>query len=221
MTPRHLVLSCGALLAGGAVFGVVTTLAPSVSLPTATAETPTATPSGLGDEQITYPAAPDAAASPTALASRPAALPPSPTASPSQESPFASTTPSTPAPVSSPSTPRATPRATRAPRPPATPAPAQRPAPAATPPVVSKAPQRTTVLGGWHAPSLHVGANTIVLPRLDSAARVRVTVGCSPSSTCQVSGDQLVIDSAATSVTVTWWAPANGDYSSWQVSRGL
>lgn len=75
--------------------------------------------------------------------------------------------------------------------------------------------------GGWQAPSLHVGANTIALPRLTSRATVRVTVGCSPSSACHVSGDQLVIDSAATAVTVTWWAPAAAGYRSWQVSRVL
>ena len=37
LTPRNLVMACGAMLAGGAVFGVITTLAPAVSLPTATA----------------------------------------------------------------------------------------------------------------------------------------------------------------------------------------
>jgi hypothetical protein len=50
---------------------------------------------------------------------------------------------------------------------------------------------------------------------------VRVTVGCSPSSACQVSADQLVIDATAASVTVTWWAPARSGYPSWEVSRGL
>lgn len=75
--------------------------------------------------------------------------------------------------------------------------------------------------GGWQAPSLHVGANTIALPRLTSKATVRVTVGCSPSSACHLDGDQLVIDPAATAVTVTWWAPATAGYRSWQVSRVL
>ena len=60
LTPRNLVMACGAMLAGGAVFGVITTLAPAVSLPTATGATPTptatATADGLGDEEITYPA---------------------------------------------------------------------------------------------------------------------------------------------------------------------
>ena len=77
LTPRNLVMACGAMLAGGAVFGVITTLAPAVSLPTATGATPTptatATTGGLGDEEITYPAspAPDVSAWPTPIASRP------------------------------------------------------------------------------------------------------------------------------------------------------
>ncbi|MBK9740983.1 MAG: hypothetical protein IPO93_16120 [Actinobacteria bacterium] len=79
----------------------------------------------------------------------------------------------------------------------------------------------TTVVGGWRAPALHPGANVIALPRLSSGARTQVTVACSPSSACQVSGDELVIDASAVSVTVTWWAPARGSYRAWGTSRGL
>ena len=77
------------------------------------------------------------------------------------------------------------------------------------------------MVGGWRAPSLHPGANTIAIPRLTSDARAQVTVACSPSSACQVSGDQLLIDAGAASVTVTWWAPARGGERSWGVSREL
>jgi hypothetical protein len=59
------------------------------------------------------------------------------------------------------------------------------------------------------------------VPRLTSRATVRVTVGCSPSSACQISADQLVIDPSASAVTVTWWAPAARGYRAWQVSRAL
>lgn len=216
LTPRNLVKACGAMLAGGAVFGVITTLMPAVSLPTATAVNPTTTPTAtaddLGDEEITFPASRVASPVPwpTPIATSPIATATIPTPS---ASPVVPPTPTAPRPRA---TARAaagqSARASRAPRPTATPTTTRRPAPA---------PRPTTVTGGWQAPSLHVGANTIALPRLTSRATVRVTVGCSPSSACHVSGDQLVIDSAATAVTVTWWAPATAGYRSWQVSRVL
>lgn len=238
LTPRNLVMACEAMLAGGAVFGVITTLMPAVSLPTATAVNPTTIPTSnaddLGDEEITFPASPVASPvpwpTPIATSPIPTATVPMPSASPASSSPSPSRTLTTsPSPVV-PSTPTPLPRGSaraasgqaervsRAPRPAATPTATRRPAPAPAP---ARAPRRTTVTGGWQAPSLHVGANTIALPRLTSRATVRVTVGCSPSSACHVSGDQLVIDSAATAVTVTWWAPATGNYRSWQVSRVL
>ena len=91
-------MACGAMLAGGAVFGVITTLAPAVSLPTATGTTPnptaTATAGGLGDEEITYPAspAPVVSAWPTPIASGPAEMSPSAAPSPTPASPSATTT---------------------------------------------------------------------------------------------------------------------------------
>lgn len=236
LTPRNLVMACGAMLAGGAVFGVITTLAPAVSLPTASAAIPAPTPlvttGGLGDEEITYPASatPKLSAWPTPIAADPAEMSPSATpsptptpASPSATTPArptaeASTSPAakTKRPVRTGSGVTSPPASTRAPRPRATPTPTRRAVQTTAP-----APRRTTFLGGWQAPSLQVGANTIVVPRLTSRAKVRVTVGCSPSSACHVTGDQLVIEPSATTVTVTWWAPANGGYPSWQVSRGL
>lgn len=231
LTPRNLVVACGAMLAGGAVFGVITTLMPAVSLPTATAVNPTTMPTAtaddLGDEEITFPASPVASpvAWPTPVASNPvpSATVPMPDASPAIPTPTLTTSPSPVVPSKSTRPrPRATARpgsgqstrASRSPRPTATPTTTRRPAPA-------PAPRLTTVTGGWQAPSLHVGSNTIALPQLTSRATVRVTVGCSPSSACHVSGDQLVIDASATAVTVTWWAPATARYRSWQVSRVL
>ena len=250
LTPRNLVMACGAMVAGGAVFGVVTTLAPAVSLPTATAANPTPTAttwttpaSGeLGDEEITFPASPSAApavapsAWPTPVSSStgPASTP-SPAATDAVRSPSASPSatgtpneqdharPSATPAASTSQTPRASrsgsgqaARGARAPRPTATPTPTRRTAPAPT-----ASPRRTIATGGWQAPNLGVGANTIAVPRLTSRAPVRVMVGCSPSSACQISGDQLVIDSSATAVTVTWWAPAARGYRAWQVSRAL
>ena len=75
--------------------------------------------------------------------------------------------------------------------------------------------------GGWSAPVLHVGANDVRPPSLNSGTPVQVTVGCSPSRTCVVSGGDLVIDAAAESVTVTWSAPARAGYRAWSVSRAM
>jgi hypothetical protein len=249
LTPRNLVMACAAILAGGAVFGAITTLMPAVSLPAATtagtqSPTPTAlataatTTDGLGDEEITFPASPAPTSStwPTPIPTSPVPASPIPS-TPGPASPVVSPTPTavtssaqaaSPAPTARPSgvpspsaaSPRvtaragtaATPRATLAPRRVVTPSPTRQSAPA---------PRRTTVAGGWRAPGLHVGSNAITLPRLTSGATVRVTVGCSPSSACQVTGDQLVIDPAATAVTVTWWAPARAGFRAWQVSRAL
>lgn len=232
LTPRNLVMACGALLTGGAVFGVVTSLAPAISLPTATAAaaTPAAGTGEVGDEEISFPASADPTVSPwpTPVAANPAPTTPSMTSTPTpavrSSTPRATTNPSRPA--SSTPRPRATARtgstpearATRAPRPTATPTRARRTSPTPAP---APSPRRTGVTGGWQAPTLHVGENTITLPRLTSRATAHVTVGCSPSSACHISDNQLVIDPAATAVTVTWWAPAITGYRAWQVSRVL
>lgn len=233
LTPRHLALASAALIAGGAVFGIVTTLAPSLTVAPATAATPSATeleavPTEVGDEAITFPSTSPAPVPPSPASSAPV---PSPTprataaSSPAVDAPLPTPTTSTRSSSPSPrahtrATPRSTPRATSRPRSSAAPRPAA-PSPAPGRPVTRHVARHTSVVGNWSAPTLHAGANTIRLPQLNSGARVRVTVGCSPSSACQVSADQLVIDPAAASVTVTWWATARGGYPSWEVSRGL
>jgi hypothetical protein len=58
-------------------------------------------------------------------------------------------------------------------------------------------------------------------PSLTSGASVQVTVACSPSRACLVSGSDLVIDPSAESVTVTWSASARSGYRAWSVSRGM
>jgi hypothetical protein len=75
--------------------------------------------------------------------------------------------------------------------------------------------------GGWSAPVLQVGVNHVRPPLLTSGAAVQVTVACSPSSACIVSGSDLLIDPTAASVTVTWSAPARTGYRAWSVSRAL
>lgn len=77
------------------------------------------------------------------------------------------------------------------------------------------------VRGGWSAPALRVGANDLTVPVLSSGARVQITVACSPSRTCTVSGSDLLVDPAASMVTVTWSAPARAGYRAWRVSRAL
>jgi hypothetical protein len=47
-----------------------------------------------------------------------------------------------------------------------------------------------------------------------------VTVGCSPSAGCVLTGSTLTI-AEGTSVTVTWVAPARAGHTAWSVSRGL
>jgi hypothetical protein len=86
--------------------------------------------------------------------------------------------------------------------------------------VPRRSPRATTVVVGWRAPVLRVGVNVITLPRLSSGARAQVTVACTPSSACRMSGDQLVIDASAVSVTVSWWAPARSGFRAWGISRG-
>ena len=239
LTPRGLVMAGTAMLVGGAVFGILTSLAP-----TATVTDPTPTPSAstswsdaeLGDQVTTYPssgsASPTTASSNTpAPASEPALQTPTPTmsstpstsASLTEPAPSSSALPSTTTRITPQATPRSTPRATArpttSPRPArtATRLPAARPTPRAPRPTTKASGPR----GGWSAPVLLAGVNDVRPPSLTSGARVQVTVACSPSRACIVSGSDLTIDPAAESVTVTWSAPARAGYRAWSVSRGL
>lgn len=238
LTPRGLVMAGTAMLVGGAVFGIVTSLAP-----TATVTDPTPAPSAstswsdaeLGDQVTTYPS------SSSSLTATPSAAPatasevapqtptpsvsstPSPSPSLTESAPSSSALPSTTTKTTPQATPRTTPRATARPTTSPRPAQARTEPPAARP--TPRAPRPTTRAAaprsGWSAPVLLVGVNDVRPPSLTSGARVQVTVACSPSRACTVSGSDLTIDPAAESVTVTWSAPARARYRAWSVSRGL
>lgn len=241
LTPRGLVLTGSAMLAGGLALGVITTLAPSpASTSTSPSPSPSLSPSwsdaDLGDQVISYPAGPPAptgappvamsaaAPEPSAATSTPSPVPSQPTAPATAGSPApapAGTSPSpAPRPASRPS-PRPTAHATTPPAPMATRPPSPRPSsrPSSRPPRETERP--VVVRGGWSAPSLRVGANDLAAPALSSGARVQVTVACSPSRACVVSGSDLLVDPVASSVTVTWSAPARAGYRAWRVSRAL
>lgn len=212
LTPRQLGLAVAATLAGCTVLGVMTSLdlAGAVS-----ADTPTSSSAAPSPVEPAAPIVPTPASSPAAPPTpTPAALPtPSPSPSPSIVS-----TP-TLAPVPSPSM-TATPTVKASP--PAKPltARASGRTSAPIPPRRPVAPRRTTALGAWRAPVLRVGSNTITRPRLTSGAPVSVTVACSPSVGCSMSGAHLQVQ-AGTSVTVTWTAPSRSGYTRWTVSRVL
>ena len=238
LTPRGLVMAACAMLAGGAVFGIIGTLAPS---PTVAGPTPTPSVSAswtdaeLGDQVTTYPSSgassPTIATSPASASASalPATVPPTsvPTPTTSVSAPLPTPTPtataSTPRPTDTTrtaahATPRPTPRVSASPRPiPTTRRPAPRPAPRPARQTAKAAAAR----GGWSVPALHIGANDVRPPSLTSGASVQVTVACSPSRACMVTGSDLTIDPAAESVTVTWSAPARAGYRAWSVSRGL
>ena len=239
LTPRGLVMAASALLVGGAVFGVIGTLAPS---PTVAGPNPT--PSGsaswtdaeLGDQVTTYPtsgaSSPTIATSPASASASalPATVPPTSVPTPTTSvsaplpTPAPSATASSPRPTDTArtaahATPRATPRATASPRP--IPTTTRRPAPRPAPRAPRQTAKAAAARGGWSAPALHIGANDVRPPSLTSGASVQVTVACSPSRACLVSGSDLVIDPIAESVTVTWSAPARSGYRAWSVSRGL
>lgn len=228
LTPRSLGLAAAAAFTGCTLFGILT----SIDLvPSATAGTPStamATPAATTDPAprptaATAPPLPE----PTPTATTPIATPTAVPTSVPVTQPAASSTPiATPTvtPAAAAATAAPAPRASARPKPRRTsaptpgrsfsaPAPAPRPRPRATP-------VRAATTSGWAAQSLQVGANTISVPRLTSGAAVSVTVGCSPSAGCAMTGSTLTI-SDGTSVTVTWSAPARSGYTAWSVSRGL
>lgn len=229
LTPRSLVMAGAAMLVGGVAFGVITTFTPR---PSVAGSSPSSSPSAtwsdveLGDRVSTYATgSPTPTSSPTpsastSTASQPASPLPSAStpASGTTQTPAAepsATRPSAPAHATPRPTPTATPRATTAPQP--IPTATHRPNPL---------PARHTakpveVRRGWSAPTIQVGVNDLRPPSLNSGAVVHVTVACSPSRACIVSGSDLVIDPAASSVTVTWSAPARAGYRAWSVARAL
>lgn len=234
MTPQTLLLALGAILVSGVVLGVFTSLAPSITT-ASTAGASTAavdtgesfSPEELGDAEITYPA-------PTTTTPKPSVAPvPSPSvdieptpsvtssASPASSGtrtpviPTASTVPSSQSRDA-----RPTSLASDAPR--STTQPTHRPTRVPTPSRRAVTPARVAVVvGGWRAPTVRTGATVLTRPRLSSGAPVSITVACSPRDACVISGDRLVIGVDASSVTVTWSAPAHAGFGAWRVSRAL
>ena len=241
LTPRTLTMALGACLAGGLVLGVAAAFGPALSGSSASPERAPSSlalsPAELGDVQVSFPS-PTTNSSPTlgapaAAPSRSAGWPASAVASPSKpdhedavSSPPADAS-ATPSPTATPRGPRPTvvpapaPTQSSTPRPTGTTpslgnpiAPGQRPAHAN---VVNRSTPRP--LGGWHGPRLGLGVTDIGAPRLSSAQRADVTVMCTPSTACSVSGSSLTITPAASSVSVTWSTPAGRKWHSWAVTR--
>lgn len=231
LTPRGLVLTIAAMLAGGLALGIITTLAPAPALTSEpAAPLPSTSPSwsddGLGDQVISYPTSPaptgtTSIATVTPAPSTPAPFPSQAATTATPRSSNVATPGTTPSRVARPDS-RPTPRATTGPAPTAAtgrPSPQASPRPSSRPARNSARP--AVVRGGWAAPVLRVGVNDLAVPVLSSGARVQVTVACSPSRACVVSGGDLLVDPAVSSVTVTWSAPARAGYRAWRVSRAM
>lgn len=235
LTPRGLLLTSGAMLAGGLALGIITTLAPAPAL---TSDSPAPLPStstswsdaDLGDQAISYPTSPvptgtTAMATATPAPSTPAPFPTQAATTATPRSSNGATPGATPSPVARPDS-RPTSPATSAPAPAlATDRPSVRPSPRPSPRPSSRPARNSAspavVRGGWAAPVLRVGLNDLAVPVLSSGAQVQVTVACSPSRACVVSGSDLLVDPAVASVTVTWSAPARAGYRAWRVSRAM
>lgn len=232
MTPRTLLLALSAILVSGVVLGVFTSFAPSITTTSTADATSTSvetaasfSPEELGDAEITYPA-------PTASTSVPSVAPtsspavddePTPSVTSSSASsgartpvmPTASTVPPSPTRGIQPTS-----LASAAPR--STIQPTHRPTRLPTPSRRALTPARVAVVvGGWQAPTFSTGGTVLTRPRLSSGAPVSITVACSPRAACVITGDRLVIGADASSVTVTWAAPARAGYRAWRVSRAL
>jgi hypothetical protein len=219
LTPRTLLLTAAATLTACTLVGIIGTLdrpapvAADTGNTTSLSQTPTSAPSDSVDTSVE--------AASRALATAPAEPElPTPTAVSMSPSPIASSpTPSASAPAttsrseddgrgesSAAQTRKPTPRDTTPPPP--------------TPPRSAPTPRRTVVKSWRQPPTLHVGITSITRPRLNSGARVSVTVACAPGRGCSMSGTQLQV-AAGTSVTVTWSAPARPGYTAWRTSRVL
>lgn len=211
LTPRSLGLAAAAAFTGCTLFGILTGID---LVPAATAGTPS-TAEATSDATL-------AASSPHATATTAPRLPdatPATSTAPTP-TPTASSTSASAAPPPAPRTPTVTATVTATEEPAAASTASRataRPTPRPRPRAITA---RTTPTRGWAPPSLRVGANTITVPRLTSGAKVSVTVGCSPSAGCALTGPTLTI-AEGTSVTVTWAAPARAGHTAWSVSRGL
>lgn len=165
------------------------------------------------------------AATPTVsatVAPQPPSAPPSPAAALATSTPAADPLGPSPMPTAAPS-PTPSPSSSTATRPAARPS----ATPPSTPPAVaprSPAPPARKANGpvsGWSAPIVQAGQVALSRPQLKSGQRPAITVACSPSSACTVSGSTLTVAETATSVTVTWSSPATKKWTAWRTSRSL
>lgn len=240
LTGRGLGLALGACIVAGLGFGVVTTAVAGVA---GSAPAPAATPSGsspvdaagLGDEVATYPL--PVASSPTVTTPPSTAVPgptlrltPPPTLSASAVAPTPTPTVSTVPATATTATPTVThtqparvttvdkghPPRTLPSMAPSAPwhATSAHPSPASP----SQSPGVTRPTGGWHPPALGVGAHDVTPPQLTSGADVGMVLLCSPSTACDLAGGTLTIGPNATSVSVSWSAPAARGHRAWQAS---
>lgn len=230
MTPRTLLLALAAILVSGVVLGAFTSFAPSITSSTAEA-TSTAvetaasfSPAELGDAEITYPAPSTSTSTPSATPTPSPAIDIEPT--PSGTSSSTSAGARTPVIPTGPAVPPSPSRGVRPTSPDSVPRryttqPTHQPTRTPTPSRRSGTPARASVVGGWQAPTLRTGGTVLTRPRLSSGAPVSITVACSPRTACVITGDHLVIGADASSVTVTWSAPARAGFGAWRVSRAL
>lgn len=221
-------MAIGACLAGGLVLGAATTFAPSLGSARPTPSASHYDEAALGDSQVSFPmptatpppavVVPSATPTSESLTLGPASASADPVTSTSPEP--RSTAPHRSAPtVANPTTEpawTAQPHAESTPARSATSPSPGRPFQNSRPAVPAAAPVH---LNGWVPRQLRVGANDVTAPKLSTGAKVTVTVMCSPSTACQMSGSSLVIDPAAAQVAVTWRSPGNSQSRAWSASR--
>jgi hypothetical protein len=223
-------MAIGACLAGGLVLSAAMTFGPSLGSPSSTPSTAHFDEAALSDSQVSFPM-------PTTTPNPAVAMP---SATPTAESlvPVATSASAEAAASTSPSPSSIAPEQLRAevadplPEPSrsaqlhSTPSPAGsktettsgRPLQSPRPAVPAAVP---VPLNGWAPNRLHVGANDVSVPKMSTSAKVTVTIMCSPSAACQMSGSSLMIDPSASQVAVTWRSPGNRRSKAWSTSRTL
>lgn len=230
LTPRTLVMAIGACLAGGLVLGAVATFAPSLGSANRTPGASNYDEAELGDSQVSFPmptaTPPPAVVVPSAMSTS-ESLTPVPTSASAEPVTSTSPSPSSVAPKQSAAgVAEAMPEPSRNALPHSTPAPhrsttalaAGRTVEHSRPAVPAAVP---APLNGWVPSKLRVGPNDVSVPQLSTGAKVAVTVMCSPSAACQMSGSSLVIDPTAAQVAITWRTPGNSRSKAWTASRTL